>query len=239
MEFLGTMRTILREEGVRGLYKGLGTTMLALGPNWAVYFFSYETVKSIALQNGMKEGNLLYVTSSIISAAITDVTTCPLWFIKTRLQTQRMNSPVVKYHSTYHAAVRIMREEGPRAFWQGLTPQLFGVVHVAIQFPLYEQLKKYQNNDRKPSTVQIMFASSISKTAASLVAYPHEILRSRLQFQHQSDPNRYRGLGDAILRIFKEEGVSGFYRGMTANLLRVIPSSVITFTAYEFLVNLF
>jgi solute carrier family 25 folate transporter 32 len=234
---VGTFRTIHREEGIRGIYRGLGTTMMALAPNWAVYFYMYTQFKHLGLSSGyFKEGPYLYICTAMSAAAVTELFCNPLWMIKTRLQAQPAVEPR-KYRSTLHAFSSIIREEGPRALWQGFIPQLFGVVHVAIQFPLYEHLKKVlSEGEQRPtlsSPVQIVLAASISKACASVVAYPHEILRSRLQYQRKDEPNRYQGVMDAVVRISREEGFRAFYRGMAANLLRVVPSCIVTFTAYE------
>ncbi|KMS65313.1 hypothetical protein BVRB_037250, partial [Beta vulgaris subsp. vulgaris] len=37
----GTLARTLREEGARGLFKGLGSTIFGLVPNWAIYFSTY------------------------------------------------------------------------------------------------------------------------------------------------------------------------------------------------------
>ena len=44
--------------------------------------------------------------------------------------------------SALDVAQSIYRKEGMVAFYSGLTPALLGVIHLAIQFPLYEQLKR-------------------------------------------------------------------------------------------------
>jgi solute carrier family 25 folate transporter 32 len=149
-----------------------------------------------------------------------------------------MTTSPIKYKSTLHALRTIVREEGVLALFKGLTPQIIGVTHVAIQFPLYEYLKKKiaertSKTINELNTLQLVVASALSKASASVLAYPHEVLRARFQYQHNDDPNRYKGILDAVRRIYREEGYRGFYRGMGANLLRVTPAAAITFTTYE------
>jgi hypothetical protein len=55
------------------------------------------------------------------------------------VQTQTWDE--VRYRHTLDAALSIWRTEGPSAFYRGLLPSLLGILHVAVQFPLYEQLK--------------------------------------------------------------------------------------------------
>ena len=74
-------------------------------------------------------------------AASTSMTN-PLWVIKTRLMTQNERTQY-RYRNTLDAFITIGRHEGIRGYYKGLGTSLFGVSHVAVQFPLYEKLKSY------------------------------------------------------------------------------------------------
>ena len=54
---------------------------------------------------------------------------------------QTQSRDETRYRHTLDAALTIYRSEGIRAFYRGLLPSLLGIAHVAVQFPLYEQLK--------------------------------------------------------------------------------------------------
>ncbi len=102
-----------------------------------------------------------------------------------------------------------------------------------------------KSTDHRLSTGQLIFASSVSKLLASCAAYPHEIIRSRLQDaghaqrvqQQSSTPTAqfrvYRNVRDAIQTIAREEGFRGFYRGLLPTLLRTVPAAVLTLSSYE------
>ncbi|CAG7939951.1 unnamed protein product [Penicillium salamii] len=198
---IGSGRRIWREDGLRGLYQGLGPMLLGYLPTWAVYLavydrsreYFYEETGSWWLSRGY---------ASISAGACSTIVTNPIWVIKTRLMSQslKQNSEGVRapwqYSGTWDAARKMYQIEGIRSFYSGLTPALLGLTHVAIQFPLYEYLKMGFTGygiGEHPDTgsshwIGISVATFLSKVCASTVTYPHEVLRTRLQTQQRTVP---------------------------------------------------
>ncbi|KAL4785772.1 mitochondrial carrier domain-containing protein [Aspergillus varians] len=199
---LGTGRVIWREDGIRGLYQGLGPMLLGYLPTWAVYLavydrsreYYYEKTDSWWLSRGY---------ASVTAGACSTIATNPIWVIKTRLMSQSLRSTTEgfrapwQYKNTWDAARKMYMNEGFLSFYSGLTPALLGLAHVAIQFPLYEYLKTaftgYSIGEH-PDTgsshwIGISCATFLSKICASTITYPHEVLRTRLQTQQRTQPS--------------------------------------------------
>ena len=121
----------------------------------------------------------------------------------------------------------------------GIVPGIFGVSHGAVQFMTYEEMikfyNKYQNRDMNTSlkSSECLIISALSKIIAVSVTYPYQVVRLRLQNQFAN----YKGSIDCIRTTFRYEGMQGFYKGMSANLLRVTPATMITFVTYENIVK--
>lgn len=162
---VGTAKVIWKEEGLRGMYRGLGPIILGYLPTWAVWFTVYNKSKVFMAENNLgKNQFFINFWSSIIAGASSTIVTNPIWVIKTRLMSQSAtgynrqmsmfprsgNTPTSRptidspwhYRSTLDAARKMYSSEGVLSFYSGLTPALLGLTHVAVQFPAYEFLRK-------------------------------------------------------------------------------------------------
>ena len=161
--------------------------------------------------------------------------TNPIWVIKTRMLSTS-SSHTGAYTSVWDGTRRIYRSDGLLGFYRGLVPSLFGVSHGAVQFMAYEQMKKYgsaklSNPEHRLSNVDFLTYSALSKVLAGTVTYPYQVIRARLQ-TYDADQT-YKNARDVVAQILKQERISGFYKGLGPNLLRVVPSNCVTFLVYE------
>ena len=128
---------------------------------------------------------------------------------------------------------------GPMSYgrWDG-GPRLGAIGgHVAsCRAPAHVPGARIGKNTHCSDTSVFLIASCVAKGTASVITYPHEVLRTRLQFQSTERVKKYTHLRHAIARIHAEEGLRGFYKGLLTNLFRVIPASAFTLYTYEALV---
>ncbi|KAI9687587.1 MAG: hypothetical protein M1822_002197 [Bathelium mastoideum] len=230
---------LMREE-VRGraFYRGLMPNMIGNSVSWALYFLWYGNLKDMLLSLRGEDAQLAssdYFVASGVSGILTAVCTNPIWVIKTRMLSTARNAPGA-YSGIVHGAREIWRCEGVPGFYRGLIPSLFGVSHGAIQFMAYEQLKNHWAKSRgsKDNLTNLDYVnlSAISKAFAGTVTYPYQVLRTRLQIKDEATGTflNVRGVARAI---WKQEGIGGFYRGLGPNIVRVLPSTCVTFLVYE------
>jgi len=72
---------------------------------------------------------------------------------------------------------------------------------------------------------------ALSLTHAHMLIFTNVICRMQAQPANSEDP--YRGMTDCFRRTLRHEGVSGFYKGLVPNLLKVVPAASITYLVYE------
>ena len=79
----------------------------------------------------------------------------------------------------------------------------------------------------------IVGASGGAKAVASLLTYPHEVVRTRLRQPAINGVQKYRGLIQTLMLVVREEGFASLYGGLTAHMLRVVPNAACMFLIYE------
>lgn len=237
--------SIVKMQGVRGLYQGVTPNVWGAGAAWGLYFLFYNAMKS-NWQGGDKEivlGAHVHMFMAAQAGVYTLALTNPIWVVKTRLclQYDQTTSKTVSksdlkhYRGMVDCLHKTYKYEGIRGLYKGFVPGIFGVSHGALQFMTYEELKKFYNIQRslppngKLGTIEYLCFAAISKMFAAAVTYPYQVVRSRLQDQHR----QYKGAMDVMKQLYRNEHVRGFYKGLIPGVLKVTPACCITFVVYE------
>lgn len=177
-------------------------------------------------------------------------------FTNTRSYFQSHLPPPRPGINSFGMTMHIIRTEGINGLYKGMSASYLGVAEGTIQWVLYERLKSmsipkqdsiqqsgfFRSRD-EPSKAQkwmnTVGAAGTAKLVASLITYPHEVIRTRLrQEPPPGQPRKYTGLVQTLRIVLKEEGVVSMYGGLSAHLLRVVPNAAIMFVVYETMLNL-
>jgi solute carrier family 25 folate transporter 32 len=149
------------------------------------------------------------------------------------------------YPSMWAGAGRLLRAEGVWGFYRGLGVGMLAVSHGAVQFAVYDPARRMYlaRKGRKEkggegergvsvSNEATVVLSTVSKLVAGATTYPLQVLRSRLQ-HYDAEAQFGRGIRGVVRKLWREEGVRGFYRGVMPGVVRVLPATWVTFLVYE------
>jgi len=141
--------SIVRAEGVRGLWTGLGPAVARNSIINATELASYEQTKeTLQRKYGARDGLPLHLASAVSAGAMATVVGNPVDVVKTRVMASQRAAEggagggAVVYKGAVDCIVRTLRAEGPRAFYQGVTPAFFRLTGWSIvMFLSLEQLQ--------------------------------------------------------------------------------------------------
>lgn len=210
-------------------------------------------------------GVLQSLVAAALSGCMNVLLTNPIWVVVTRMQTTRLkkmqsdpSSPVIlgvqtkrvsteiPSCGTSHTIQDIYDEAGILGFWKGVFPALIMVWNPSIQFMLYETLLKNLRARRAArgstavSALEFFLLGATAKLGATVATYPLLVVKSRLQAKQVagSDKNHhYRGTADAIAKMIRHEGLSGFYKGMSTKIMQSVLAAAVLFMVKEEIVK--
>ncbi|GLT43771.1 hypothetical protein SLA2020_177020 [Shorea laevis] len=202
-----------------------------------------------------------------LSGCVNVLLTNPIWVVVTRMQTHTKiskkslsNQPLPPPdetvlsivdplpYGTSHVIQEVYDEAGFWGFWKGVVPTLIMVSNPSIQFMLYEtmlkKLKKKRSLHRQGNdgvtALEIFLLGALAKLGATVVTYPLLVVKARLQAKQNTTGDKrhhYKGTLDAILKMIRYEGFSGFYKGMSTKIVQSVLAAAVLFMVKEELVK--
>lgn len=131
---------IFRQEGLRGLWRGVSANMTRASLLSAGQLTTYDKCKQVAVEAGWKDGPRLHLLSSCLSGLVAQFVCMPADVVKTRVQS---GQHAQLYRSPWHCLRCIVRDEGLAVLYRGFTAAASRQVPVmAVQMPIVEQIRK-------------------------------------------------------------------------------------------------
>ncbi|KAF8539559.1 mitochondrial carrier domain-containing protein [Trichophaea hybrida] len=235
---LDCAKKVIRNEGFRGLYGGLGPQLIGVAPEKAIKL----TVNDLVRGKGMDANGEITLPWEMLSGgtagACQVVFTNPLEIVKIRLQIQGEVARNVE-GVPRRSALWIVKNLGIVGLYKGASACLLrDVPFSAIYFPAYAHLKKDwfgESPTKSLGVFQLLTAGAIAGMPAAYLTTPCDVIKTRLQVEARKGQTHYRGLVHCASTIWKEEGFKAFFKGGPARIMRSSPQFGCTLAAYELL----
>uniref|UniRef100_A0A9I9D8D9 Mitochondrial phosphate carrier protein 3, mitochondrial-like n=1 Tax=Cucumis melo TaxID=3656 RepID=A0A9I9D8D9_CUCME len=214
---------LLKEQGIRGLFRGWAPTLLGYSAQGACKYGIYEFFKKyysdiVGPEYSVKYKTLIYLAGSASAEVIADVALCPFEAVKVRVQTQPGFA-----RGLSDGLPKFVRSEGALGLYKGIVP-LWGrqIPYTMMKFATFENLVEliYKHAISKPKTecssalqLGVSFAGGyIAGVSCAIVSHPADNLVSFL--------NNAKGatVGEAIQKL----GLWGlFTRGLPLRIVMI------------------
>nr|XP_015825387.2 mitochondrial basic amino acids transporter isoform X1 [Nothobranchius furzeri] len=224
-------QSIIRQESMLGLYKGIGSPMMGLTFINAIVF----GVQGNAMRHLGRDTPLNQFLAGAAAGAIQCVICCPMELAKTRMQMQGTGEKKSKrkmYKNSLDCLVRIYNKEGFKGINRGMvTTLLRETPGFGVYFLTYDVLTRSLGCEPEDPYMipKLLFAGGMSGIASWLSTYPVDVIKSRLQADGVGGVNKYSSIMDCVRQSLQKEGWRVFTRGLTSTLLRAFPVNATTF----------
>lgn len=242
-------RCIYTEEGLSAFWKGHIPAQLLSISYGAVQFASFEFLTEVIHKTTSYDSQTagVHFLCGGLAACSATVVCQPLDTLRTRFAAQ--GEPKI-YRNLRHAVFTMCRSEGVLTFYRGLSPTLMAVFpYAGLQFFFYNVFKNMLGPANKAGNsggnLQSLLSGSGAGMISKTITYPFDLFKKRLQVGGFEEARlrfgkvrSYKGLLDCTVQIAKEEGLHGFFKGLSPSLLKAALSTGFTFFWYEFFLDL-
>ncbi|CAK1363557.1 unnamed protein product [Cercospora beticola] len=221
-------RTIIRGEGVRGLYTGGSPTFFGYSIQGALKYGWYEFFKKFysdlaGEENAVKYKTGIYLAGSASAEFLADIGLCPLEAVKVRMQTTM--PPFAK--GTFDGISKIVAAEGVGGLYKGIGP-LWGrqIPYTMMKFAsfetivemIYARLPKPKEEYSKAAQTGVAFTGGyMAGILCAIISHPADVMVSKLNANKKAGESA----GAAMGRIYKEIGFSGLWSGLPVRIVMI------------------
>lgn len=143
-----------------------------------------------------------------------------------------------KYSNLIEGLMYITKTEGLHGLWAGAVPSLMLVCNPALQFMMYESLKRRLTkvSGQNPSAMTFFLIGALAKTFATVLTYPLQLIQTKLRHGKSTESMKLpsdAGVIQMLLYIVKTSGIEGLFRGLEAKIWQTVLTAALMFATYE------
>lgn len=178
-------------------------------------------------------------SSGSIAGIIATVTVYPLDMMKTRLTIQKRSGGEKIYNGIWDAGVKIFKNEGVMAFYQGMSCSIAGVIpYAGFTFMSYELLAYMWGKPKNQlNGWQNFINGCLSGAFAQTFSFPFDTVRKKMQAASRKGVTKadveFDGMIDCFRQTIKKKGILALWAGTLANLAKVAPFAGLIFYIFE------
>ncbi|KAG7311990.1 hypothetical protein JYU34_001431 [Plutella xylostella] len=226
----------VKQEGFRGLYKGMSAPLTGVAPIFAISFFGFGLGKKLIKGDSTEPlSKTELFAAGAFSGIFTTSIMAPGERIKCLLQIQQGGNAPKKYSGMADCAKQLYAEGGIRSIYKGSVATILRDVPASgVYFMTYELVKEKLIPEDASAQVKMLAAITAGGCAGIgnwIVAMPADVLKSRLQTAPEGTyPN---GIRDVFKQLMEKEGPLALYKGVTPVMLRAFPANAACFLGFE------
>lgn len=225
--------SILKNEGVSGIYTGLSAGLLRQATYTTSRMGIYQSLLDHFNQNNYQLGFMAKASIGIFSGGIAAFIGTPAEVALIRMTADGKLPAAEKrgYKNVFNALYRISKEESVATLWKGATPTVARAMVVnGAQLASYSQAKELlvSSANFKEGIFLHFCASMISGLVTTIASMPVDIVKTRVQ-KASGKTNALKIFFDVI----QKEGVFSLWKGFTPYYARLGPHTVLTFIFLE------
>ncbi|KAB5544608.1 hypothetical protein DKX38_012720 [Salix brachista] len=242
---------ILRNDGIPGLFRGLGTSAIGALPGRVLSLTALEVSKDMMFKYteglDMPEATRVGIANGVagmLSNLVSCVYYVPLEVICQRLMVQGLPG-AASYKGPFDVTHKVMKTEGFRGLYRGFgltaltqspASALWWGTYGAAQHIIWRSMGYRDDMDMKPShlemvTVQAM-AGTVAGACSSIITTPVDTIKTRLQVMDNYGSGRPSVL-KTTKTLLKEDGWRGFYRGFGPRFVNMSLYGTTMIVTYE------
>jgi hypothetical protein len=227
---LSSISSIIKNEGPMALTKGLSVRWMYIVPGAAVQYTIYEQVKHAILSRKWERVPVALLFGIMVKGFMT-LSRTPFDIIKQHRQLSGMGS---SKEITIREIVKMIRnQQGYLGFFNSFHVTIIrDLLFSGSYFTSYEIVNNTLFKLSSHAVMGNMIAGGFAGLIGTVVSIPFDVVKTRLQVQSMTS-DRYNGMFNAFIRIYKEEGTRAFFKGLGPRIISTIPSASLTFTFYE------